>query len=196
MLGFLATLLCGGIIVKEDLHRSRITQGNKAKAIKNGDAVYFDDVKSTFRATKTDEIVVHRCKNSKDEDVGVKTGRIYKSIDHNKEWEDRVIRNHEADNREMEKKNINLYWKRYRNLDYKDYKGQHHLGYYTVDKITDKPIWTTIKYNNGTVELVYASTEKRGMKTFIVNGHTKFDSRIISKDEYYEKYSPYVYKQQ
>lgn len=189
----LATIFCGGVVLKEDLHRSIITKNNKSKAIENGEAVYFDDIKSTFRSVKTNEIVHHIKQDGIDKDVGVKTHHIYKCVDHNREWEEKMIKYHNDQNEEMRKLHKNVYWKRYSNLDYKDAKGKLRLGYYTVDKVTDKPIWTVIKRSDGKVELMYASTDKRGMKTFNINGRTKFDSRVISSDEYYEKYSPYVY---
>ena len=132
MFGFLATLLCGGIIVKEDLHRGRITQENKARAIAKGEATYFDDGISKWRSVETNEIVVHRKTNYKDEDIGVKTHRVYKCIDHKKEWEDRVSKSVAEDNKKYAEEGKNVYMKRLPAWDYRDSKGNH-LGYANID---------------------------------------------------------------
>ena len=192
MFGFLATLLCGSIIVKEDLCRSSATRNNKSNAIKNGQATYFDEVKSKWRAVQTDEIVYHRKVNDRDEDVGIRTHAIYKCVDHKKEWMDRVANMYAEKNKNSAKENKNRYWKRLPAWDYKDRNGNH-LGYAPIDKVNGKPIWSVNSYDGGeSYYETYGSETMRWANIIMVDGEKRFDKRIISGEEYYDKYWPYV----
>ena len=77
MFGFLATLFCGSVVAIDGIKKADEKESNKKKAIRKEEKVYFDGNGSTRRSTETDEIVFHRLVNGRDEDVGIKTHRVY-----------------------------------------------------------------------------------------------------------------------
>lgn len=189
MFGFLATLFCGSVVAIDGIKKADEKESNKKKAIRNGEKVYFDGNGSTRRSTETDEIVFHRLVNGRDEDVGIKTRKVYQCIDNNAAWEKRVEKMYKESNENLLKNNQNFYWERMPSWDYKSKKGKH-LGYAQIDKANGKPIWSIQKSSDGkSYHISYGNEDRRGISTYITdNGKRRFDYRKISSDEYFEKY--------
>ena len=190
MFGFLATLFCGCVIAVDDIQKGSLHANKRNEAIRKGEKIYWDGTKDHFRSTETDELVFHRVIDDRDEDVGIKTHKVYKCVDHREELRNRVDKMYLESNIELEKEGMNFYWKRMPQWDGKDKNGVYHIGYAQVDKENGKPIHFIKSYDNDkTYCIQYSDETGKLMHTYIgEDGRTKFDCRYISSDEYWKKY--------
>lgn len=189
MLSFFATLFCGGAAAFSWMSKEGKADRYRKEAIERGDAIYWDGDGSTFRSTETNEIVIHRTVNGKDEDIGIKTHRVYKCVD-KVQAQEKCLRDSYADeNRWLGERNQKFYKKRMPSWDYTDKNGKH-LASVQIDKENGKPIWSIEKIvDDGTYRIIYADPIIKCFSYSIINGKLVYDERIISANEYNAHYS-------
>ena len=189
MFGFFATLFCGGVAVFNWMSKEGKAEKYREEAIKRGDAVYWDGVGSTFRSTETNEIVVHRTMNGRDEDIGIKTHRVYKCVDRTQIQEAHLADVYADDNRWLKERNQKFHRERMRAWDYEDKNGKH-MASVQIDEENGKPIWRIERGDeDGTYRIIYANPIFKGFNYSVINGKIVYDERIISDKEYDMHYS-------
>ena len=189
--GLLSTFICGGTVIADDINKSQKALSNRNRAIREGKEIYFTGDRDIFRSTETNEIVYHVCADHKDMDIGVKTGRIYKCIDHVQELEDWMAKVYAENNAELARTNQGYYYKRWPLWDKEDKKGMH-LGYCKIDKYNGKIIHDISKSKNNDCYIISYANPNCYFKTYntipIENGKRIFDTRRIGNKEYENKY--------
>lgn len=183
MIEFLAGLLYGGLTLYGIGREEHIADKNKMEAIKNGRKTYWDGVGATFRSVDTNEIVVHRMMNGKDEDIGIKTHKVYNCYDKKQEKEQQYENIYDKKNKELSESNQYFRWKRMPDWDSLDGKSQ--VTYAQFDNMNGKPIWNIKKsMEDGLYHIIYAHPHYKMNNFFVIDGHAVKDERTISDEEY------------
>ena len=193
MFDFFATLFCGGAAAFNWMSKEGKADKYRKEAIERGDVIYWDGNGSTFRSTETNEIVIHRNVNGRDEDIGISTHRVYKYTDKNQNKERQVYNLRTEDNRKLEECNQKFYWKRMNSWETMNAE-KHNPVYAQFDKVNDKPIWNISKnLKDGKYHIYYAHPRLR-MKNYYIDdsGRTHDDERIITDEEYNMHYSKII----